>query len=1094
MSIVVQGEAPEPKKFRSSLPTQVIVEKPTFTYQSSGSPLDDAANGGQSPAGPSSARSSSSTSCLKEERERDDLCGNGGSSSSNSNSLLYPRSGQSLVDAFSTAMIFQATNAYMKQMQPTNQKGRGKSATPSGDYFYEIPPGPPIPGAIAAASSPAAALFSEDDWSWHRNPAAAIRSGGTNKQTPVWKFFVYNKAENLSRCIVGNCTYVLKGPHTSTLACHLKKHPPQYVEYQKLKAIYSRDRLNNINSNSSQMSVSPAPASSGSGSATQLNSCSSRMKTSANNCNNGNSNTSRSRAHDSCSSGNSLSSIRHHTPVSTVVGNSGKQSAHSVSSILDVLNARASVAALASGNGHLLQNPIAAIFNNPEKDNRNGTVCISNTHNASGNSSSIKNNSSLADVLTANLLMAASSSATGNTVVVGRKWNREDRKQKEMEVKLALMLSASQLPLNIIENSFFRDFMEYVQPRFSMPRDINYVEEIINTEHSRTIINLKNQLTTAKKVAVMIDVLKLNTSASSATLPTSVDDKDLESKDSTSVNSDSGFEVSDENQSGTESPKSSAMRTDEMRPLVRLCISVAFHNPLAHRVEVALLGVRPLADQANIIDAVKSTVEKVLSDFDVTTDKVSRYLCNDICELIGINVSPEDVFPRMLNSSQLEPYNQKLTQSLLNVIDANEGIEELKKSFYSMILNFVTRPNAMQLLQQAVGHPVSIPIADSFLVLIDAILEVKDAFLCVCAQMSFEYPVETITESQWQVLENVSRLLRLFHTHMKVVQDGVYATIDGVVPSLMQLQVSLEKDFTALGNLATQLKTDLQKRTASILDITASDFDGTFIQATALNPHLALLLDDEQLAYARNAIEQELNERMRLAEEIVARRTARLNGGVDALLATVTDRAAAASSLATTSGMSGSNSRNGNRNINNIGSNDTSLSCQNLTTSTSLYPDLIHAANERRKMMKERQQAAAKNRYAEAIVQSYFDELAAGTNQTSPSPLAVATGALPITINGRNLAPLQYWQLNTVKYGLLAEIATELLTIPSSTVSLERIFATSSPDAPNGSGADMGGSGTNCFDPITLIKTIDEPARMERDAMLRFNRTLIPRF
>ncbi|VDM84645.1 unnamed protein product, partial [Strongylus vulgaris] len=38
----------------------------------------------------------------------------------------------------------------------------------------------------------------QDDWSWHRNPAAAIRSGGTNKQTPVWKYFVYNKAENLS--------------------------------------------------------------------------------------------------------------------------------------------------------------------------------------------------------------------------------------------------------------------------------------------------------------------------------------------------------------------------------------------------------------------------------------------------------------------------------------------------------------------------------------------------------------------------------------------------------------------------------------------------------------------------------------------------------------------------------------------------------------------------------------------------------------------------------------------------------------------------------------------------------------------------------
>lgn len=97
-----------------------------------------------------------------------------------------------------------------------------------------------------------------------------------------------------------------------------------------------------------------------------------------------------------------------------------------------------------------------------------------------------------------------------------------------------------------------------------------------------------------------------------------------ESKDSTSVNSDSGFEVSDENQSDTESPKSSAIRTDEMRLLVRLCISVAFHSPLAQRVEVALLGVRPLADQANVIDAVKSTVEQVIQAFDIkiTYDKI----------------------------------------------------------------------------------------------------------------------------------------------------------------------------------------------------------------------------------------------------------------------------------------------------------------------------------------------------------------------------------------------------------------------------------------------------------------------------------------
>lgn len=52
---------------------------------------------------------------------------------------------------------------------------------------------------------------------------------------------------------------------------------------------------------------------------------------------------------------------------------------------------------------------------------------------------------------------------------------------------------------------------------------------------------------------------------------------------------------------------------------------------------------------------------------------------------------------------QLEPYNQKLTQSLLNVIDQNETVEDLKKSFYSMILNFMTKPQAIELLQEAAG-------------------------------------------------------------------------------------------------------------------------------------------------------------------------------------------------------------------------------------------------------------------------------------------------------------------------------------------------------------------------------------------------------
>ncbi|VDN27206.1 unnamed protein product [Gongylonema pulchrum] len=279
---------------------------------------------------------------------------------------------------------------------------------------------------------------------------------------------------------------------------------------------------------------------------------------------------------------------------------------------MDALNARANAAALANGNGHLLQNPITAIFSQQQDSSDSGNAPGSVVTSENGpNNTLINNNGLLADMLTANLIMAASSSGTsgvatatatavtGAGAAVSRKWSREDRKQKEMETKMALMLSATQLPMNIIENSFFREFMEY----------------ILNTQHARTVINLKNHLAVAKKIAIMIDVLKLNTPTTSASLTTGNDDKeeskDSDSKDSTSENSDSGFDASSENQSGAESPKSSsAVPVEEMRPLVRLCISAAFYSPLVQRMDVALLGVRTLADQPSMLDAVKNTVEQ----------------------------------------------------------------------------------------------------------------------------------------------------------------------------------------------------------------------------------------------------------------------------------------------------------------------------------------------------------------------------------------------------------------------------------------------------------------------------------------------------
>lgn len=112
-----------------------------------------------------------------------------------------------------------------------------------------------------------------------------------------------------------------------------------------------------------------------------------------------------------------------------------------------------------------------------------------------------------------------------------------------------------------------------------------------------------------------------------------------------------------------------------------------------------------------------------------------------------------------------------------------------------------------------------------------------------------------------------------------------------------------------------------------------------------------------------------------------------------------------------------------------------------------------------------------------------------GTTQPlSGSPLTASfTRGIPNGLSGRHLLPLQFWQVNAIKCGHLAEIAIELLTIPSSTVSLERIFANSVADSVDGSLSQV------MFDPISLLKSIDDPQRMERDVMLRFNRNLIPR-
>ncbi|KAK0421366.1 hypothetical protein QR680_015202 [Steinernema hermaphroditum] len=874
-------------------------------------------------------------------------------------------------------------------------------------------PPAPIPGAIAVAASPAAALFGEDDWSWHRNPAAAIRSGGTNKQTPVWKYFVYNKAENLSRCIIGDCTYMLKGPHTSTLACHLKKHPAEYAEFQKLKVEYTRERANGFagsspqsnasggsNSNNSSVSKPPKPQSNN---LLELSSLFNHNNTTT--ASNGNGTTTISEAKTSTTNGNSNNNN----------SNASNSKQNNISNLLTMLNARA----LASS-----QTPNSAPTTPVLQQIANPLNLLKFMNLPQGVTGLPFGNVPQTSMASAALGARPNPAAAVTPEQPAKKWPRQERKQRDLETKLALVMATAQVTPQLVNNPFFRDFMEAAQPKFAVPTEPAFLEELINGQHQRTLASIKGQLAAAHKVALLVDVLKVGTSAASS--GSTIDDQ------STSDGCD--LDDSSVAASGTTAP--------------RLCIFGSFYSMNTQKVEVVLMGIRALniRDYSSTASAVKNCVESLMEEYSISMEKISRIVLNGLGD-IGL----ED---EILFANQLDPVNHKLAQSLSSIFDSDPVIDDLRKHFYAMILSFLTRPDAGTALNKMAGRTVEFPVAESFFVLAEAVLEVKDSFLGACLQQPLDNPMEILVDPEWNLLKDATRLLRLFHNLMAVVQDGNFSTIDRVIPALKQVQNALDNDFASLGDLPARLKEDLMGRVQYIVDPESDDFDASFILATALNPHLAKQLDEDQLTFAKTTLERMLT--MRAFEE---NRKMLRPGGVEALFAAAAfERKASNASTLLTQASSSSTTSSSTCSPPLPGGESTS------NGTPSLYPDLILGATQRK-------QENYDTSLASTFVKPYFDEL---TNQ-GMNPFDALTQL--------NLSAMNYWNFQLLKNPQmptpLAEIASELLCIPSCSVSVERLFGE--------------GDNPTSFDVLQVLKALDEPERLERNAMLRFNRSHIPR-
>uniref|UniRef100_A0A915DQ50 HAT C-terminal dimerisation domain-containing protein n=1 Tax=Ditylenchus dipsaci TaxID=166011 RepID=A0A915DQ50_9BILA len=921
-------------------------------------------------------------------------------------------------------------------------------------------PAPPvIPGALAVAASPAAQLFPEDDWSWHRNPQASIRSGGTNKQTPVWKYFVYNKTENLSRCIVGSCTYMLKGPHTSTLACHLKKHTAEYAEFQKLKSEYSRERNvgggnqgqgngtpssnanNNKNSSSGSSSASSCASSSSVGggggqvlqqpgllhphlfnTSTPLHSrggcnmtrnggmlspnstSSSPFDTMSLNGIFGMANLPPLNSAMNTSMGYYANTSAVTTPVSTIPkkpAQNGKSN-NSVSDIANLLSARAVAAAAAaaaelkqqscspqsaeddfSGQSPNSRLPQAATTCTPKSSTSNVFHSALNLAGSSGNTSnnSRKNVSSCSVNQTSRSSLSSSpattsissvsqhSAAASATQIVKKKHQQEDR-QHQLQINLAMCMATSKLPSGLLHNPFFKDLLECTHPGFVLPTGVRQIEELINAQYSYAVEAVKKQISSASKISLLIDVIRLAPSANLV-----IKDEQIESKS------------------------------------CRICVSAAFFSALSQSIEVVLLGIDDVdcsIEGPNLAAMVLSTTEKLMDEYNFTKSSVSRILVQPYPsdkQILELN-DPQ------LSDNQLVLLNNKVSQTFSAVFDKDHLVQNVRKSFYTMILAFLASSTAALELNILTGQTLDLRIIQPFEALASTLIAVKDSFLMVCRKHVDSSLI--LNQEEWSVLSEIAQLSSLFQNYMSsTLLNGSLLTLDQVVPSLKQIENSLEQDFSSLDDLPSKLWEDLSERCAPILDPDHQNFDGIFLQATMLNPHLAArFLDESQTNYARQAVQQVLAEKLQLkcpkASDVRK------------------------SSVESCSSMS---------------------ACE-------VKSDIIDYSQEEQLTM---------NMMAVNMVQTYFQDV-----------VSISAGMRSSAVN--HFDALKFWQLNRVKCPELSELAVELLSIPSAQVSLGR--------ADNGRASKEG-----CDWRKEIMQSLEagdqECSLVQRDAFLAFNQKFV---
>ncbi|UMM23229.1 hypothetical protein L5515_004053 [Caenorhabditis briggsae] len=894
---------PETKRFRIDVNTQAGLDVPSVSTNCAVG--GEASQDGQSPAGPSSASYRSSNSSVisssespnkvedvdvgpEEEDEPEDMEMDGNDIGATGTIV-------------NNSEIFEMLNKTFGGVFNCDLEGIMR---PNALLHSSSPPTPVqsvVPGAITVAQSPAAQLFANDDWSWHRNPAASIRSGGTNKQTPVWKYFVYNKAENLSRCIVGDCTYMLKGPHTSTLACHLKKHTREYSEFQKLKTEYSRTKLDQV---PKIPDGAPHPLT------LQTQNGTRQTGSPASTCNT-NTNSSSSASSGSASGPTSGSN-------STMDLSMKKPKKEPSSTKLNemLLNGLRQVSATNSTGSPPTtpQQPPPMmpnfVTNMMLQMNPLHMMLAQTLPAANPPTSTSSTNSGLNALQQAGLALAAN-----GQIIQSKKWRNDEKKQKELSSKLALALATSHIDPEILQNPLWKEFFEMAQPKFTIPTGSQY-ETIVNSFAQKLVQSVKSQLSTTKKLNLLLDITKIT--------------------------------------------------ADISRVTISAAIPVGSGN--SYDTQVILLAFRNIGGtQSEDLNAV---FVKVLEDYSISPSSINRVICSGLNEITENTELPK----------QMESFSSRLSHCFHTWIKSSPTLESLRKNIFTMVFSYLTAPGAMQRASQMLKTKFELPVTESFSFIIEDLLTHREIY-----QLKME-GLQPISDREWNKVIGIHSIMNIIKPLMNYTTE--MTTVDTVIPTIVQIKNVLEKDVYQLGEIGSDLLSSLKQTVAFIMDPEHEQFDSTYIQATALNPQMAVTLNSDQMSLAKSLIESEISKRSKNLKKV--QNVKKLAMGVDSLLANVLKK--------------GDGSDGG--------------ACDAL----SIYGDLFQSIT-----------AGNSSESKENVVNQYFDEIS--TANSVESMFMLRTFGNPMQ------APLSYWKSCSSRCSELSELATELLSIPIFTLTTEKVLS-----------------------------------------------------